>query len=56
MTVEIVHSPDVDLRRLAPAAGDVDGDVAARVADRADEMIDAWGRDSFPASDPPSNW
>ena len=24
--------------------------------DRADAMIDEWGRQSFPASDPPSNW
>jgi hypothetical protein len=22
----------------------------------ADEMVDEWGRQSFPASDPPSNW
>ncbi len=21
-----------------------------------DDRVDAWGRDSFPASDPPSNW
>jgi hypothetical protein len=25
-------------------------------SDHADAMIDEWGRDSFPASDPPSNW
>jgi hypothetical protein len=23
---------------------------------RSDAMIDEWGRQSFPASDPPSNW
>jgi hypothetical protein len=25
-------------------------------ADPVDDVVDIWGKDSFPASDPPSNW
>lgn len=24
--------------------------------DSVDDVVDVWGKDSFPASDPPSNW
>jgi hypothetical protein len=51
----------VDLK--ASAAEQVDGAsltagdaVAASEPDFSDAMVDEWGRQSFPASDPPSNW
>jgi hypothetical protein len=57
MNVQLVNPTDDD------AAGDgleVDDVLDARFKpagwDRSDAMIDEWGRQSFPASDPPSNW
>jgi hypothetical protein len=37
----------------AEAAAGV-GALAGHVA--GDDVVDAWGHDSFPASDPPANW
>jgi len=57
MTVELVDPQGID-----PVAADLDvgaaTDLQAEAArkDRADAMIDEWGLQSFPASDPPSNW
>lgn len=43
----IRRAPHVRLERPAP--------VAPRVV-VAPDVVDVWGADSFPASDPPSNW
>jgi len=57
MNVELVDSKDVD-----PVAGGLEIVDAIHIqvehveGDRSDAMIDEWGRQSFPASDPPSNW
>ena len=57
MTVELVDPQGID-----PVSSDLDfggtSDSQAEAArkDRADAMIDEWGLQSFPASDPPSNW
>ena len=40
-----VTAPDPQLPRAHAAVRDPD-----------DDPVDAWGRDSFPASDPPPNW
>lgn len=46
---------DVDLDTTGTSTvRDLQFEQSAR--DRSDEMIDEWGRQSFPASDPPSNW
>jgi hypothetical protein len=31
-------------------------DVGVRSDASLSDMVDMWGRDSFPASDPPANW
>jgi hypothetical protein len=52
----------VDQKNAGPVPGDLDVAVAIQTTheragwDRSDAMIDEWGRQSFPASDPPSNW
>jgi hypothetical protein len=56
MSVELVDHEDAD---PVTAHLDVDHPIGStRVAgwDRLDALIDEWGRQSFPASDPPSNW
>jgi len=56
MSLELVDPQD------ANDAGDMHVEVILNVPlgsvgfDRSDAMIDEWGRQSFPASDPPSNW
>lgn len=35
-----------------PSPGDLSGEAKARASD----LVDEWGKQSFPASDPPANW
>lgn len=56
MTVDLV-----DPNRSAPdqarnAGVNAGAPLETRGADHSDAMVDEWGRQSFPASDPPSNW
>jgi hypothetical protein len=45
-------SPSADpIPRAAQTVADTDDHVAAM-----DDLVDTWGMDSFPASDPPANW
>jgi hypothetical protein len=50
----IVISPEPTLAsshagRISPRRGRPD-------VDTVQDLVDVWGRDSFPASDPPANW
>ncbi|MGH8859652.1 MAG: hypothetical protein ACRDVG_00195 [Jatrophihabitantaceae bacterium] len=57
MNVDLVDPKNADASADGPDVDpglDVQSERAGR--DRSDEMIDEWGRQSFPASDPPSNW
>jgi hypothetical protein len=65
MSVELVDTKHADAHagaRAGARAGGLEADTVrgAQVnrveGDRSDAMIDEWGRQSFPASDPPSNW
>jgi hypothetical protein len=49
------REPD-QLSATSDVAGGADRRAESGAWDRADAMIDEWGLQSFPASDPPSNW
>lgn len=48
------RSPSSPVRPDEPSAGRPTGEEKRR--ERADALVDEWGRQSFPASDPPANW
>jgi hypothetical protein len=56
MSVEPVNPEGTTTAAIGPARADVTCAPEVNASDYADAMIDEWGRDSFPASDPPSNW
>jgi hypothetical protein len=57
MNVDVVDPKNADASADGPNVDTVLGCQSERAGqDRSDEMIDEWGRQSFPASDPPSNW
>lgn len=39
-----------------PIADSVTSPVAGPVAEPVADIVEIWGHDSFPASDPPTNW
>jgi hypothetical protein len=56
MSVDPVDLEDSAAMAIGPARADVSCVPEVSASDYVDAMIDEWGRDSFPASDPPSNW
>ena len=56
MSVDLVDPEDAAATPIGPARARVECPAEVRASDHADAMVDDWGRDSFPASDPPSNW
>jgi hypothetical protein len=52
-SLENIAGPMGDLVRSRPVAAAQRG---AEPVDMIDDIVDEWGRQSFPASDPPSNW
>lgn len=56
MSVDPVAPEAAAATATGPARADVSCAAEVTASDYADAMVDEWGRDSFPASDPPSNW
>jgi hypothetical protein len=56
MNVEAVDPMASTGQQVDSAGVNAGGPVAASEPEQTDAMVDEWGRQSFPASDPPSNW
>lgn len=56
VTVADQKDPSAGQRGDQPGRGRADGLPNRLVPNDPDAMVDEWGRQSFPASDPPSNW
>jgi hypothetical protein len=58
MTVTFTATPMADEARTRGAAAQASAATRGQTgaASNVPEIVDVWGRDSFPASDPPANW
>jgi hypothetical protein len=57
MTVDLFDPIDSHaVEQIDHASANPGAQIAVTESDRSDAMVDEWGRQSFPASDPPSNW
>jgi hypothetical protein len=56
MSLELIDQENADQVALDLDVGAIHAKHEHEGWDRSDAMIDEWGRQSFPASDPPSNW
>jgi hypothetical protein len=58
MTVTFTAIPMADEARTRAAAAEASTATRGHTgaASNVPDIVDVWGRDSFPASDPPANW